>query len=124
MTKHDYACPNCRRIRRRETLADELMFNCSCVGGLISCPRVRWDLADWTLIDQPLADALGVGKHAVAEMREKLGMSKGHKGRRPYAGNRRKIDPSMIDPSKSITENSIALGCSRQRVYQLLKMAK
>ena len=121
--KHDYACPNCRRVRRRESEADEMTFNCSCVGGIISCPRVRWELADWALVDQALADALGVGKHVVAQKREDLGMPKGSKGRKPYSHDRRRIDPAKIDPTKGVSHNARVLGCSRQRIHQLLKRA-
>lgn len=122
--KHDYACPNCRRVRRRENKGDVFIARCSCVGGLITCHRVRWELADWSLVDQALADALGVGKHVVAKQREALGMPKGSKGRKPYSYDRRRIDPAKIDPTKSISQNARVLGCSRQRIHQLLKRAK
>ena len=73
------------------------------------------------MTDQPLADALGVGRHVVAAKRRELSQPKGTLGRRPYIATRRKIDPALIDKSKTATENALALGCSRQRIWQLLR---
>ena len=116
----DYACPNCRRVRRRQSDKDSLVFRCSCVGGLIECPRVRWDLADWKMLDQPLADALGVGRHNVAAKRTELGKPRGTVGRKPHKAVRR-IDASKIDPKKTLAANARLLGCSAERIRQLIK---
>jgi hypothetical protein len=121
MTKTDFTCPNCRRVRRRESEAETMVFRCSCVGGLIECPRVRWDLADWTLLDQPLADALGVGVHAVRAKRAELKLPRGTVGRKDHARPVRRVDASLIDPKKSVKENAKALGCTPQRIRQLQK---
>jgi hypothetical protein len=120
----DYCCPNCRRVRRRNSTEPELVFRCSCVGGKISCPQVRWDLADWSMTDQPLADALGIGRHVVAVKRRELSQPKGTLGRRPYIATRRKIDPTLIEINKTAAENALALGCSRQRIWQLMRRLK
>lgn len=98
-----------------------MVFRCSCVGGLIECPRVRWDLADWTLIDQPLADALGVGTHNVREMRAELKLPRGTVGRKAHKRPVRRVDASRIDPQKSVKENAESLGCTPQRIRQILK---
>lgn len=119
--KTDFYCPNCRRVRRRESSAESMVFKCSCVGGLIECPRVRWDLADWTLIDQPLADALGVGVHNVAAKRAELKLPRGTVGRKQHKKPVRRVDASKIDPAKSVKENAIALQCTPQRIRQIQK---
>jgi hypothetical protein len=121
MTKTDFTCPNCRRVRRRESKADTMVFKCSCVGGLIECPRVKWELANWTLLDQPLADALGVGVHAVRAKRAELELQRGTVGRKPHKRPARRVDASLIDPKKSVKENAKALGCTPQRIRQLQK---
>lgn len=120
--KTDYCCPTCRRVRRRKSNADSLPFKCACVGGeLIQCPRVRWELADWTLLNQRLADALGVGVHVVAKKRAKLKKPNGTVGRKEHKRPVRRIDASLIDPRKSAKENAKALNCSKERIRQLLK---
>jgi hypothetical protein len=121
MTKTDYSCPNCRRVRRRESEAEMMVFRCSCVGGPIKCPRVKWESADWTLLDQPLADALGVGVHAVRAKRAELELPRGTVGRKDHARPVRRVDASLIDPKKSVKENAKALGCTPQRIRQLQK---
>ena len=120
-TKTDYACPHCRRVRRRESDAESMVFKCSCGGGLIECPRVKWELADWTLLDQPLADALGVGVHLVRSKRAELELPRGTVGRKAHKRPVRRVDASKIDPSKSVKENAEALGCSPQRIRQIQK---
>lgn len=117
-TKTDFYCPNCRRVRRRESSAESMVFECSCVGGLIECPRVKWELADWTLLDQPLADALGVGVHKVAAKRADLKLPRGTVGRKAH---KRRVDASRIDPQKSVKENAKSLGCTPQRIRQIQK---
>jgi hypothetical protein len=122
MTKTDFTCPNCRRVRRRESEAETHFFKCSCVGGqLIQCPRVKLELADWTLLDQPLADALGVGIHYVRAKRAELGKPHGTLGRKKYSQRIRRVDASLIDPKKSVKENAEKLKCSPQRIRQILK---
>lgn len=76
------------------------------------------------MTDQPLADALGIGRHVVAAKRRKLSQPKGTLGRRPYIATRRKIDPTLIDRSKTAAENAMAIGCSRQRIWQLMRRMK
>lgn len=98
-----------------------MVFRCSCVGGLIECPRVRWDLADWTLIDQPLADVLGVGTHNVREMRAKLKLPRGTVGRKKHKQHACRIDASLIDPRKSVKANAEALNCSPQLIRLRMK---
>ena len=120
-TKTDYTCPNCRRVRRRESSAESMFFKCSCVGGLIECPRVRWELADWALLDQPLANALGVGVHLVRSKRAELDLQRGTVGRRAHKKPVRRVDASRIDPKKSVKQNAEALGCSTQRIRQIQK---
>ena len=120
-TKTDYSCPNCRRVRRRESGAETMVFRCSCVGGLIECHRVKWDLADWTLLNQPLADDLGVGVHAVRAKRAELELQRGTVGRKPHKRPARRVDASLIDPKKSVKENAKALGCTPQRIRQIQK---
>jgi len=121
MTKTDFTCPHCRRVRRRESKAEAMVFKCSCVGGLIECPRVKLELADWTLLDQPLADALGVGIHYVRAKRVELGKPHGTLGRKKYSQRIRRVDASLIDPKKSVKENAEKLKCSPQRIRQLQK---
>lgn len=121
MTKTDYSCPNCRRVRRRESEAETMVFRCSCVGGLIECPRVKWELADWTLLDQPLADDLGVGVHAVRAKRAELKLPRGTVGRKEHTRPVRRVDASLIDPKKSVKENAMTLGCTPRRIGQLQK---
>jgi hypothetical protein len=121
-TKTDFACPVCRRVRRRESKAETMVFKCSCVGRqLIQCQRVKLELADWTLLDQPLADALGVGIHYVRAKRAELGKPHGTLGRKKYTPRPRRVDVSLIDPKKSVKENAEALGCTPQRIRQLQK---
>jgi len=119
--KIDFACPNCRRVRRRAGNEQSIIVKCSCVGGLIECPRVRWDLADWSLLDQPLANALGVGVHAVRAKREELQKPRGTVGRKEHTRPVRRVDASKIDPKKSVKGNAEALGCTPQRIRQLQK---
>jgi hypothetical protein len=121
MTKTDFACPNCRRLRRRDGNAQSIIVKCSCVGGLIECPRVRWDLADWSLLDQPLANALGVGVHAVRAKRDELQKPRGTVGRKAHVMPARRVDASKIDPQRSVKENAEALNCTPQRIRQILK---
>ena len=98
-----------------------MAFKCSCVGGLIECPRVKWELADWTLLDQPLADALGVGVHNVREMRADLKLPRGTVGRKAHKRPVRRVDASRIDPKKSVKENAAMLDCTPQRIRQIQK---
>ena len=98
-----------------------MVFKCSCVGGLIKCPRVRWELADWTLLDQPLADALGVGVHLVRSKRAELELQRGTVGRKAHKRPVRRVDASRIDPRKSVKENAAMLDCSPQRIRQIQK---
>ena len=98
-----------------------MVFKCSCVGGLIECPRVKWELADWTLLNQPLADALGVGVHNVAAKRAALKLPRGKVGRKAHKRAMRRVDASKIDPSKSVKENAESLGCTPQRIRQIQK---
>ena len=98
-----------------------MVFRCSCVGGLIECHRVKWDLADWTLLDQPLADDLGVGVHAVRAKRAELKLPRGTVGRKDHARPVRRVDANLIDPKKSVKENAKALGCTPQRIRQIQK---
>ena len=119
--KTDYACPHCRRVRRRESDAESMVFKCSCVGGLIECPRVKWELADWTLLNQPLADALGVGVHNVATKRAEMKLPRGTVGRKAHKRAMRRVDASKIDPQKSVKENAESLGCTPQRIRQIQK---
>jgi hypothetical protein len=121
MTKTDFTCLNCRRVRRRESKAEAMVFKCSCVGGLIECPRVKLELADWTLLDQPLADALGVGIHYVRAKRAELGKPHGTLGRKKYSQRICRVDASLIDPKKSVKENAEKLNCTPQRIRQLQK---
>jgi hypothetical protein len=121
-TKTDFTCPNCRRVRRRESKAETMVFKCSCVGRqLIQCPRVKLELADWTLLDEPLADALGVGIHYVRAKRAELGKPHGTLGRKKYSQRIRRVDASLIDPKKSVKENAEKLNCTPQRIRQLQK---
>lgn len=120
-SKTDYCCPNCRRVRRRDTKADVLTFHCSCVGRKILCPRVKWELVDWEFLNGPLADQLGVGIHVVQMMRLKLGKPAGTVGRKPHVMPPRRVDASKIDPRKSAKENALALNCTPSRIRQLLK---
>jgi hypothetical protein len=76
------------------------------------------------MTDQPLADALGIGRHVVAVKRRELSQPKGTLGRRPYIATRRKIDPTLIEINKTAAENALALGCSRQRIWQLMRRLK
>lgn len=117
----EYACPNCRRVRRRKKSADSMVFRCSCVGASIDCPRVRWDMADWKLLNQPLADILGVGVHVVQKMRATLHKPRGTEGRKKHTPPKRRIDASRIDPRKSAKENALALNCTPERIRQLLR---
>jgi hypothetical protein len=122
MTKTDFRCPNCRRVRRRESEAETMVFKCSCVGRQpIECPRVKLELADWTLLDQPLADFLGVGVHYVRAKRAELKLPRGTVGRKEHTRPVRRVDASKIDPKKSVKENAEALGCTPQRIRQLQK---
>ena len=122
MTKTDYRCPNCRRVRRRESEDETMVFKCSCVGGKpVECRRVEWEKADWTLLDQPLADALRVGVHAVRAKRAELELPRGTVGRKEHTRPVRRVDASLIDPKKSVKENAAALNCSPQRIRQLQK---
>ncbi len=122
MTTTDFACPNCRRVRRRKSKADSLPFKCACVGGeLIQCPRVRYDLADWNLLDRPLSDALGVGAHVIRKMRAKLKKPRGTIGRKAHVMPPRRIDASKINPGLSCKENALLLHCTPERIRQLLK---
>lgn len=117
----DYACPYCRRVRRRAKRSVFMTFKCSCVGGeLIECPRVMWELADWTLLDQRLADALGVGVHVVRAKRAKLRRKPGTVGRKVHVKPKRRIDASKINPSLSRKENARLLKCTPERIRQLL----
>lgn len=120
--KTDYACPNCRRIRRREGDAESILARCSCSGMQpVLCPRVKWELAIWTFLDEPLADFLKVGVHNVREKRAELKLPHGTIGRRPHKRPARRVDASKIDPQKSVKENAAALGCTPQRIRQLQK---
>lgn len=121
MTTTDYACPNCRRVRRRAKRADAMYFKCSCVGTYIECPRVRWELADWRLLNQPLADALGVGVHVIRAKRAKMRRKRGVIGRKPYVRTAPVIDAGRIDPKLSVKANALALGCTTTRIRQLQK---
>jgi len=119
---HDFACPNCRRVRRRKSKADSLPFKCACVGkALVECPRVKWELADWKMLDQPLADTLGVGSHVVSAKRKSLHKARGTIGRKIHARIKRRIDPSLINPGLSCKENALLLHCTPERIRQLLK---
>jgi len=98
-----------------------MVFKCSCVGGLIDCPRVKWELADWKLLDQPLADALGVGVHLVRSKRAELELQRGTVGRKEHKKPIRRVDASRIDPKKSVKQNATDLGCTPQRIRQIQK---
>lgn len=123
LCRMDYVCPNCRRMRRKDLDADSITLSCSCSSEPLQFRRVAWESANWQLLNKPLADALGVGLHVVAAKRKELGIERGKEGRKPNA-KRPRLELSQIDQSKSITENAEALGCSRQRIWQILKQAK
>ena len=82
---------------------------------------MKWELADWTLLDQPLADALGVGVHNVAAKRAELKLPRGTVGRKAHKRPVRRVDASKIDPKKSVKQNAESLGCSPQRIRQIQK---
>lgn len=117
--KTDYKCPHCHRCRKSENDSGKIVRWCSTCHRDVELVRIPWNTADWSLLNQPLADVMGLPVSVVAAKRRALGKRRGTVGRKRRTAIWRRIDPASICEGESNMANALRLGCTAERIRQL-----
>ncbi len=81
---------------------------------------IDWKQADWRFTTEAIAEAIGVPPALVGAKRRSLGKTRGVQGRKHRTGDKTRFNFSKIDLRLSKAENARRIGCSPERVRQVI----
>lgn len=119
--KHDFVCPHCRRVQRLESAKRALSLWCPKCRADVPMERIKWSLADWSLVTREIAKAMNLSEYVVGAKRRELKKPRGTKGRKMPKAGFRKVNPALIRLGESNQANALRLECTAERIRQLRK---